>query len=123
MQPLAVQQRGNTFPAILGVKRLGGALPGEGCAAPADAFPVRPPVHATRVHGEEPQALRAVTEFILYVYDVTASDADERPSPLGVINVEPVTAYPAFEDFDVTVAVIDHVTKTTFVAYHGHLAS
>jgi hypothetical protein len=80
-------------------------------------------VHPTHVHSEEIETIPAVAEFILLIHLITASGTHERtPSP-RVINIESVTAYPALEDLDVTVTVIDHVTETTFVAYHSHLAS
>jgi hypothetical protein len=105
------------------VKHLRGALPDEGYAARADCLPIGPPVHPTHVHSEEIETIPAVAEFILLIHLITASGTHERtPSP-RVINIESVTAYPALEYLDVTVTVVDHVTETTFVAYHSHLAS
>ena len=108
---------------MFGVKHLRGAPPDEGYATRADCLPIGSPVHPTRVHSEELQTVPAVAKLVLLIHLIAASGAQERTPSLRVINIEAVTAYPAFEDPDVTVTVIDHVTKTTFVAYHSHLAS
>jgi hypothetical protein len=108
---------------MFGVKHLRGAPPDEGYAARADGLPIGSPVHPTRVHGEELQTVPTVAEFILLIHRIAASGTQERTPSLRVVNIEAVTADPAFEDPDVAVTVIDHVTKTTFVAYHSHLAS
>jgi hypothetical protein len=114
---------GSPLPAIPGVKRLRGALPDEGYAARAEFFPIGSPVHPTHVNGEEFETIPAVAEFILLIHRTAASGTHKRTPSLRVINIESVTAYPALEYLDVTVTVVDHVTETTFVAYHSHLAS
>ena len=80
-------------------------------------------MHPTHVNSEELETIPAVAEFILFIHRIAASDTHERTPSLRVINIESVTAYPALEYLDATVTVIDHVTETTFVAYHSHLAS
>jgi hypothetical protein len=59
-----------------------------------------------------------VTQLIFGVQVIAASVTDERTGSLWMIGIEPVTACPALIHLDVIVTVIDHIRRTTFVAYH-----
>jgi len=67
---------------------------------------------------EVSQAVPAVTQLILLVYIIAASGTDQIAPSLRMIDVDPVAACPALVDPDVGMAVINHMAKTAFVAYH-----
>jgi hypothetical protein len=111
-------QSGRPLPAIFGMKQLPGALPDEGRAACARRFAIGTRRHPLNMDVEEPRTALAVAQLIFRVPVIAASGTHERTRSLWMIEIEPVTAYPTLEYLDVTVTVIDHMTKTTFVAYH-----
>jgi hypothetical protein len=105
-------------PAIFGMKQLPGASSDESRAARAGRFAIGTNRHPLNMDVEELRTALAVAQLVFRIHVIAASRTDERARPLWMIGIEPVTAYPALEYLDVTITVIDHITKTTFVAYH-----
>jgi hypothetical protein len=111
-------QSGRPLPAIFGMKQLPGAIPDEGRAARARRFAIGTHRHPLNMDVEELQTALAVAQLVFRIPVIAASGTHERPRSPWMIDVEPVTAYPALEYLDVTVTVIDHILRTTFAAYH-----
>ena len=105
-------------PAISCVKQLPGALPDEGRAARARRLAVGTHLRPLNMDVEEPRTVLAVAQLVFRVHVVAASGTDERTRSLGMIDIEPVAAYPAFVHVDLTITVIDHTRRTAFAAYH-----
>ena len=105
-------------PAISCMKQLPGALPDEGRAARARHFAISTYLHRFNIDLEEPRTGLAVAQLILHIRVIAASGTDERTRSLGMIDIEPVAAYPAFVHVDLTITVIDHTRRTAFAAYH-----
>ena len=105
-------------PAILGMKRLRGALSDKRHAAPADCLAIGTSLHPIDIYSEELQTFFAVAEVILLIHVTATSGTNERTPSFRVIDVDPVTACPTFVHLNIEVTVIDHMPETTFVAYH-----
>ena len=111
-------QNGLPLPTIFGMKQLLGASPNEGRAARARCFAIGTHHHRFDMGVEEPRAGPAVAQLIVRIQVIAASGTDDRTPSFWMIDIEPFTAYPAFVHLDVTIAVIDHIRRTAFAAYH-----
>jgi hypothetical protein len=100
------------------VKELGGALPHERRAAGADRFAVVTTLQMVGMDVEKPHALLAEAQCILFIHVAAAAGTDKGPESLGVIRIDSLTAYPALEDPDAMMAVIDHMPETALLKDH-----
>jgi len=101
-----------------GVERLCGAFLRKDSTTRTDCLSVGAFLHSIVVDSEEPQAILAIAEFVLFLYVISTPRADEKTPALRVINIQPVAAGPALQYLDVITAIVDHLTESALVTYH-----
>jgi hypothetical protein len=111
-------QKGLPFPAFFGMKQLPGTPPDEGRAACARRLAIGTLHHPLNVGVEMPGTAPAEAQLILRIHVIAAPGANESTRSLRVIDIEPITACPAFVHLDTFVAVIHHIRRTAFAAHH-----
>jgi hypothetical protein len=112
------EDKGLPLPAISAMNQLCGTIPDKGRATRTHRFAIGTPLRWLNMDVEEFRAVLAVAQLIFRVHVAAASGARQGTPSLRMIDIEPVTARPTFVHLDVTIAVIDHVRRTTFAAYH-----
>jgi hypothetical protein len=106
------------------MKHLRWALPDEGGTARARGFPVGALLdplgsgQTVDMKIEQPQAVVAVAPLIPRLYILAASATNVIAPSFWMINIAPVTAYPAFVNLDFVMTVIHHIPGSAFVTDH-----
>ncbi len=101
------------------MKDLCGCSPDERHPAGTDGLAVVAPLEPFGAHVYDTQTVRAQGQFILFIHRAATVATDKCTGSFRIIRIDSVTAYPAPEDPDVLVAVIDHAAGAALRSYHS----